>query len=127
MTLKEVISRFDVLYPNVLEYAEKRELISRLEGKIFLELFSLYEGGAEKYPRCSEDMAPDTPLSVPFPFDDLYLKFLCAENDSINSDVDRYVNSARIFNAAYEEFASYLHRTRKRKTRSEISLPEVIR
>lgn len=127
MTLKEAIGRFDLLYPNSLEYSEKRALISRLEGRMFLELFSLYEGSPDVCPRYDEDADPDTPLSVPFPFDDIYIKYLCAENDSINSDVERYGNSARIFNAAYEELSSCLQRTRERKKRTKVRLPEVIR
>ena len=113
MTLGETVRRFDLLYPNAMELPLKAALISQLEGRLNTELLRLY--GEEDPAFTGYEAAADenTTLKIPFPFDDIYIKFLAAENDRINGDTDRYRNSAALFNAAWEMLAAYYHRTRK--------------
>ncbi|MCH5197939.1 MAG: hypothetical protein J1E34_03435 [Oscillospiraceae bacterium] len=111
MTLKEVIERFDLLYPNALDITEKRRIISELDGRISLEIFSNYEGNKEDFSGYSENTPGDTRLLADFPFDDIYIKALCAENDAVSGDINRYNNSAQLFNSSWEQYASYYNRT----------------
>lgn len=111
MTIAHAIARFDTLYPNVFPYAEKLRWLSVLDGQIFHDVIA---ASPENAGRTFDgyDVATDkkTELLVPFPHDDIYIKYLAAQSDKVNSDVARYVNSAAVFNAAYSEFAAYYNR-----------------
>jgi hypothetical protein len=124
MTLSQAIERFDQLYPNTAPYAVKRDLLSSLEGRLSRELFSRYDPAPAETGPVSADDPGDTPLLAPFPYDDLYVKFLAAETDRLQGDVNRYLNSAAVFNESYDALALYLLRTRKRVS-PRVKLPEV--
>ena len=124
MTMERAIERFDLTVPNAFPFAVKRDLVMGLEARLENELFSLYAAP-------SDEDAPDdpvgdgVPLAAPYPYDDLYEKFLAAETDRLSGDAPRYQNSARVFNAAYDALALHLLRTRRRKRRHAVRLPEV--
>ncbi len=113
MTLGEALDRFDLLYPNAMEPALKTALVSRLEGRLQAEIFSLYAEGNGAFAGYDAVDDRNTALLAPFPFDDIYIKFLCAENDLICGDTERYRNSAAVFNSAFEAMAAYYNRTRR--------------
>jgi len=115
MTLKEAIERFDLLYPNALDITEKRRIISELDGRISLEIFSNYEGQETPFGGYSESTPGDTALLAAFPFEDIYIKALCTENDAVSGDISRYNNSAELFNTAWEQYAAYYNRTHRHK------------
>lgn len=115
MTLREAIERFDVLYPNILDYSAKRKVISDLDGKIYLEIHSNYENCCSGFGGYTENTPGDTLLIALFPFDDIYIKALCAENDAVTGDINRYNNSAALFNAAWEQYAAYYNRVHSHK------------
>ena len=119
MTIAHAIARFDVLYPNVFPYAEKLRWLSVLDGQIFQDIVSVYpENAGRTFAGYGIGTDKQTELLVPFPHDDIYIKYLAAQSDKINSDVARYVNSAAVFNAAYSEFAAFYNRTHLAKKRS---------
>lgn len=120
MTLGEALDRFDLLYPNGMETALKTRLVSRLEGRLETEIFSLYEDGLAPFAGYDAVADRNTPLRAPFPFDDIYIKFLCAENDLICGDTERYRNSAAVFNSAYAAMAAYYNRTRRVKKQARL-------
>ena len=119
MKIKEALDRFDLLYPNAMGLPEKLALVSRLDGRIDREILSLYGAGDPAFDGYGPSDYPDAELKVGFPFDDLYVKFLCAENDLVNGDTVRYANSAVVFNTAYADYAAYMNRTRSRAGRRE--------
>ncbi len=119
MTLKETITRFDLLYPNAMALPAKISLVSRLEGRVNRELLRPYGLGEEGFAGYTAEDYDAAVLMTPFPFDDIYIKYLNAENDLVNGDTVRYANSATVFNAAYAELAAYISRTcrfEKRRT-----------
>ncbi len=119
MTISHAIARFDTLYPNVFPYAEKLRWLSVLDGQIFQDVIAAYpENAGRTFAGYGITTDKSTELLVPFPHDDIYIKYLAAQSDKINSDVARYVNSAAVFNAAYSEFAAYYNRTHLAKKRS---------
>lgn len=112
MTIAHAIARFDVLYPNVFPYAEKLRWLSVLDGQIFHDIISAYpENAGRTFEGYEITTDKKTELLVPFPHDDIYIKYLAAQSDKVHSDVARYVNSAAVFNAAYSEFAAWYNRT----------------
>ena len=44
MTADTAIERFDALFPNALPYGEKLNMLSVLDGRIYKEILSRYEG-----------------------------------------------------------------------------------
>ena len=122
MTVNEAIGRFDLLNPNAFPFAVKRDLLAGLEGRLQNELFCLYVG----FPDTGDAaFTGETELLAPFPYDDLYVKFLAAETDRLNGDVGRYVNGAAVFNDAVEALAVHLLKTRRRRREPKVRLPEV--
>lgn len=115
MTLRDAIDRFDLLYPNPLHYGEKRRILSDFDGRVYTEILSQYEGAPPCFEGYGESTSPDTPLLVQFPYDDLYMKLLCAENDAACGDIARYNNSAALFNTAYGQYVNHVNRTRRRR------------
>ena len=120
MTLREAIDRFDLTYPNPLEIGVKRRILSEFDGRLYSELLVHYEGAPRVFSGYGEHTPPDTPLLAEYPFDDIYLKLLCAENDAVCGDIARYNNAAAAFNAAYNDYAAFINRTRRRKKNSRI-------
>ena len=122
MTLREAIERFDLLYPNPLPLEAKRGMLSAFDGRLYAEVLSHYEGAPESFAGYDESTPPETPLLAEFPFDDVYLKLLCAENDAVCGDIARYNNAAALFNAAYERYVSHVGRTRRRRDGAAVRL-----
>ena len=129
MTLREAIDRFDLTYPNPLEIGVKRRILSEFDGRLYSELLIHYEGAPQVFSGYGEDTPPDTPLLVEYPFEDLYLKLLCAENDAVCGDIARYKEAealaccndvAAAFNAAYNDYAAFINRTRRRKKNGHV-------
>ena len=121
MTIKEAIARFDTLYPNAFSHNEKLAWLSELDGKIFSEIISLYENAPERFFGYYPSMDLNTPLLVPFPDDDIYIKFMCLKTDLINSDIKRFNNSSLLFNSAFASFANQYNRTHTYKQENRIS------
>ena len=124
MRLKETVERFDLLYPNALPYEVKRDLLSRLEGRIAEEVTGAPANAAARLP-FDENTPADTSLSAPFPHDDVYLKYLAAETDLLQGDTARYNNAVAVFNAAYEAFAAAYRRANKPEKDVRLTFPEV--
>ena len=123
MRLKEAIDRFDLLFPNALSYDVKRGLISRLDARVQGEV---YENAAlpETLPY-DADTPGETLLVIPFPYDDLYLKYLSAETALLQGDEAKYNSFAAVFNAGYAAFAAFERRRRLPKKGAFLTLPEV--
>lgn len=116
MTIAHAIARFDTLYPNTYAYAEKLRWLSELDGMIAQDVFGAYEHtGHGVFTGYTIYTDKQTALLVPFPYDDIYVKYLAAQCDCANSDSVRYQNSSVIFNTAYNEFVNHFNRTHRAK------------
>ena len=114
MTLEEAIGRFDALYPNAMDHRAKRDALSAFDGRLYAGLLTQFEGAPEAFVGYDGSAPGNTELLVKFPFDDIYIKYLFAHYAAVCGDTARYNNAAALFNAAYEQYARYLNRTRKR-------------
>lgn len=117
MTADTAIERFDALFPNALPYGEKLNMLSVLDGRIYKEILSRYEGARTEFIGYAEGIPGSTVLLVRYPYDEIYIKYLAAETDIINGDTARYANSRAAFNNLYEEFAAAYNRTHRIKSR----------
>ena len=111
MTIIEAINRTDDLKPNNFAQETKIRWLSELDGRIRTEIIDAYEGGEDTpFPGYGEEDL-GTVLLVPFPYDDLYVRWLEAQIDYANNEYDKYNNSAAAFNSAYTAFSGQYHRT----------------
>ncbi len=56
------------------------------------------------------ELAPETELSVPAPYDQLYLRWLEAQIDYTNQEYLRYNNAMAIFSGLWQDYANALRR-----------------
>ena len=113
MTLREAIDSFDHICPNALDHAAKRRILSAFDGRLYSGVLVHYEGAPAVFSGYGETTDPDTPLLAEYPYDDLYIRLLCAENDAVNGDIERYNNAAALFNTAYTQYVDHINRTRR--------------
>lgn len=102
MTAGEAVKRSVALYPECGERAELTVWLSELEAKISIELY-----GRGSVPSITEE----TVLSAPDAYAELYPLYLVMKTDLVNADIERYNNSAVLFENAYAEFANFVTRT----------------
>lgn len=113
MTVQEAISEIDAMKPNAFAPETKARWISECEGDI--EVHVRY-GKATKL-RYPEDAGKE--LSVPHPYDKLYVLYLDAAIDYRMRDYAAYQNSYAMYNAAYEDYARYYERSQSSAWREE--------
>lgn len=111
MTIIEAINKVDVLKPNNYTQTEKVKWLSNLDGLIKSEIIDTHEGGENIVFNGYEDTTPvETELLVPYPYDDLYIKWLESQIDYNNAEYQKYNNSTKAYNNAYSAFERYYNR-----------------
>ena len=112
MTLIEAINRIDSFKPNTFVQTDKIKWLSNLDGIIKKEIIDTHEGSeAVEFSGYDTDTALDTVMLVPFPYDDIYIKWLEAQIDYVNGDTAKYNNSMTMYNSAFYEFKRYYNKT----------------
>ncbi|MGI5976163.1 MAG: hypothetical protein ACOX68_00505 [Candidatus Limivicinus sp.] len=121
MTLIEAISGLDELKPNSFSYRQKLNWLSALDGTVKREIIDSHEGGEKReFAPYTEDSPGETPLLVPPPYDEVYLRYMEAQIDYANGEYERFNNSNAMYSAAYTAFGraynrSHLPRGEKKK------------
>ena len=111
MTIIEAINKIDSLKPNSYHQDEKVAWLSKLDGIIKEKVIDTHEGGEDiVFNGYNEDTNTATELLVPYPYDDMYVRWLEAQVDYANGEVGKYNNSMTMYNAAYTEYANYYNR-----------------
>lgn len=59
----------------------------------------------------AQELEPETELSIPAPYDQLYLRWLEAQIDYTNQEYLRYNNAMAIFSGLWQEYANALRRS----------------
>lgn len=112
MTIIEAINKIDKLKPNTYTQPEKIAWLSTLDGMIKNEIIDTHEGSeAVTFNGYEAETPLDTVLLVPFPYDDIYIKWLEAQIDYTNGETPRYENSMMAYNSVYSTFQRYYNRT----------------
>ena len=82
MTILEAITRADLIRPNELDPAVKLRWLSTLDGQIHAELLASHAGAPEPFRGYDgETELQTTELLVPYPYDELYLRYLLMRID----------------------------------------------
>lgn len=119
MTIIEAINKNDLLKPNNFTQMDKIIWLSILDGIIKKEIIDTHEDAeCVDFKGYDADTSLDTVLIVPFPYDDVYLKWLEAQIDYVNGDTKRYENSMIAYNTAYSAFERFYNRTHMPKGKS---------
>ena len=118
MTIEKAIFQVDELKPNQVAKAQKIAWLSHLDRRVFTEVFSTHEPGADTptaFSGYTQDTPPDTELLAKPPYDDLYPHFLAIQVDLTNLEYDKYNNDLLLFNSAWGQFARAYHREHRFK------------
>lgn len=116
MTLLTVLDMANKVRPNAAHDDIKIKLLfQQLEGDV-AEMLGVDPPGEDyEYDAADPD---DVDLLMPYPYDDIYLWFLCAQIDIMNEESQLYANDMEMFNAAWARAQSWYRRnnaTRRNK------------
>ncbi len=111
MTISEAISQADQLRPNELDSDVKLGWLSAMDGQIYSELLCAHEGAPASFPGYDAQTPSSTALLIPFPYDELYPRFLAMRIDLENGELERYNNDAMLFNRLWQSTAAHYCRT----------------
>ena len=119
MTILEAINRVDSTKPNSYTQIEKVDWLSTLDGIIKGEIIDTHEGGeAIVFESYGANTLLDTELLVPAPYDDIYIRWLEAQIDYANGEINKYNNSLTAYNDDYDLYARYYNRKHMPKGRA---------
>lgn len=111
MKIHEAIEICDRQKPNGYEWEDKIHWLDKLDRQIFREIIATHEGGAEEFAGYTPETDDDTELLADEAYSDLYVKWLFAQIDFANSEIQRYNNSVTMFEKLYAEYADFYNRT----------------
>lgn len=113
MTALEAIARLDGLKPNGFSFEQKMLWLSALDGTVKREIIDRHEGGEEiSFSPYRPEEDGGVTLLVPFPYDEIYLRYMEAQIDYANGEYERFNNSSAMYAAAYGAFERYYNRSR---------------
>ena len=81
------------------------EWLSRLDGLIYIQIM-----GKKSYSAYDEAKDMDTELLVDMPYDDIYIRWLEAQINYANGEIDKYNSAITMFNTAFEAYENHYHR-----------------
>lgn len=116
MTILACINRTDDLKPNIYDQGVKVEWLSLLDQKIKCLVFDrCREGDASFFTGYGPDTDLQTQLLVGGPFEQMYQRWLEAQIDLANGEIDRYNVSITLFNAEFDAFQRHYMQTHQAK------------
>lgn len=106
----EAIEICDRQKPNGYEREDKIHWLDQLDRRIFRELVATHEGGRETFGGYTPYTDDDTELLADEAYAELYVKWLFAQIDFANAEMQRYNNSVTMFNTLYNAYADWYNR-----------------
>lgn len=111
MTIKQLTDQLQMQKPHQYTDAEIAGWLSDIEGEIFATIIQTHANPDEITFAGFDALTPDTTeLIAPNPYDRLYLYYLMMQVDLHNQELDKYNNSVRLFNEAFNAFAAFWNR-----------------
>ena len=111
MTISEAITQLQAVKENQYDDETLVRWISDLEGTLYEDIVKNHESSEDiPHGRYSVDTDMDTVLMVPEPYSDIYIKYLMAQVDYHNAEMQRYTNSMIMYNVALDAFAGWYNR-----------------
>ena len=116
MTISQAITYADNAMPNNMPHPEKLRHLSVLDGRVRRELIDRCEGGPSK-PFCPyearENFDPNAELTVPAPYDEIYIHYLGAMIAHAEGEPQRYEACKSMFDTLSAAFAADYMRDHK--------------
>lgn len=112
MKIIEAINRIDAVKPNNYTQNEKIEWLSRLDWQIKREIIDTHEGADAVIFSGYDSTSLNTELIAPAPYDEVYLRWLEAQIDYANGEIERYNNSNNMYETVYTAFESWYNRNK---------------
>ena len=111
MTAREAMDWVDGKKHNVYSEADKLHWLTRAEAMAgqLAERFGMVPAVLS--------LTPETELSIPAPWDQIYLRWLEAQIDYANQEYLKYNNAMAVFNALWSEYANKTAREHLRPRR----------
>lgn len=112
MTIGDVIDRCNRIRPNQYTRSDMLRWLSEVDGRIFTEIWCAHAGAASEPFTGYDDNTPGrTALLAVYPYDGMYLHYLCAMVDYYNAEYARYNNGMMQFNEIYADYSKWFNRT----------------
>lgn len=115
MTISEAILEIGRLKPHQYPDETLIRWLSDLDGKLAEDILR----GSDREPEAG--LLPYRPearlqaLLIPYPHEDVYIKWLMAQIDYANADIERYNNAMMMFQTQYEAFVDAFTREHPKK------------
>lgn len=111
MTVEKIITQVQDEKPNQFDYGKLMDWLNVIEARIYKEVICRITGeDPDDYVNITEDQG-SRELLAKEPYHELYVFYLFSRIDFINQEMDRYGNSAAMFNQTFQDFANEFHRT----------------
>ena len=106
MTIETAIGRVDRLRPNSVMEKDKIKWLSACDGMVHREILMahVHDPEDEEFDGYDDDTDRSTEMLVPFPYDEIYIHWLCAQIDYVNMELDKYNNDRALFNNDWDTF-----------------------
>lgn len=115
MTVLEAIGRVDETKPNAWSQAEKVRWLSEVDARIKTLIMEGREGAFCCFHGYDPEWDLGTELLAPMPFDAMYLRWLEAQIDYHNEELEGYNAAMALFDAAFEAYRNWYNRRYPRK------------
>lgn len=110
MKVMDILAAVKQLKPSQYDDATLTRWLGELEARIHEDVWRRYGQTESAAPSPVFPGDGKRELLVPFPHDDLYIKWLCTQIDFHNGEFDRYNNSMMMFNAGYQAYVDSVNR-----------------
>ena len=111
MTVKEAILWVYSQKSNAVPEQVKVRWLERLDGMLYRQVVQTHICPFAAPGRYSISGGGDQTLLISPPYDGIYIDFLNMKTDLEQGDIDRYNNSARVFNEALDDWKKWVNRT----------------
>ncbi len=120
MTVEKVLELFDKETENDVPVELKEQWISELDKKIASELNK--DRAGLTYEAYNPDDNISTKLNAPEEYSEIYIIYLKMKMNYMLSEIERYNNSASVFNRLFYEMANYISRNFKIEKNNSIKV-----
>lgn len=108
MTIIDAINKVDNLKFNAINPDQKVNWLSKLDNMVKTQIIDTHEGGEHvTFTGYDSDTDQHTQLLVSAPFDEIYLRWMEAQIDYANGEIEKYNISITMFNTEFEAFAAW--------------------
>jgi len=128
MNITKAISQLDSLMPNVFNESLKRQWLSEVDAVIVMlrkhyMLSDEEQAVVDEWAEYTDTTPSETELLVGIPFTDIYLNYMAAKINYLQSDINRYNNAMALYQKTYESYANEFNRLHTPATTSIVAFP----